>query len=338
MVDGAESVSSYLNNSHDDRLLAVLPFSFDYGFSQITTAFMVGARIIPFDYLLPRDVIRTVAKNGVTGLAGVPPLWAQLARLDWPDEAKTSLRYCTNSGGRMPKATLSKLREALPQTDFYLMYGLTEAFRSTYLPPDLVDAKPDSIGKAIPNAEVLVVNEHGSICKPGEPGELVHRGSLVAAGYWNDEEKTAIRFRPPPSGLPQLVLDEIAVWSGDKVVADEEGFLYFVGRDDEMIKSSGYRISPTEVEEAIYASGMIQDVVVTSAPDEELGEIILAAVTATGSDKGDSDSLTGFLRTTLPAFMLPKSFFWFDELPRNPNGKLDRPTVKAAVLKAFRGD
>jgi acyl-CoA ligase (AMP-forming) (exosortase A-associated) len=217
MLTGAYSVAEYLGNRADDRILAVLPFSFDYGLSQLTTAFVAGARAVLMDYLLPRDVITTVAREGITGLAAVPPMWVQLAQPDWPAAAVDSLRYITNSGGAMPRATLAALRRALPKTTPYLMYGLTEAFRSTYLPPEEIDRRPDSIGKAIPNAEILVVREDGTPCAPGEPGELVHRGSLVALGYWNDPAKTAERYRPAPGQNPGLPLIELAVWSGDTV-------------------------------------------------------------------------------------------------------------------------
>ncbi len=253
MVAGARSVSQYLENAASDRILCVLPFSFDAGFSQLTTAFNVGACAVLMDYLLPRDVVAMVARQRITGLAGVPPLWHQLADLDWPVQAVSSLRYFTNTGGHMPRATLDKLRRALPRTSPYLMYGLTEAFRSTYLPPSEIDRRPDSMGRAIPNADILVVRENGDPCETGEPGELVHRGPLVALGYWNDPERTAERFKPVPatSRGRGLCLTEIAVWSGDTVRMDEDGYLYFVGRRDEMIKSSGYRISPTEVEEVV---------------------------------------------------------------------------------------
>lgn len=179
MVAGAKSVASYLENDPADTLLAALPLSFDAGFSQLTTAFHVGARVVLINYLLPKDVINALVKERVTGLTAVPPLYIQLAQLHWPESIAEHLRYFANTGGRMPLETLKALRARLPKTKPYLMYGLTEAFRSTYLPPDEVDRRPDSIGKAIPNAEVLVVREDGTPCAPNEPGELVHRGALV---------------------------------------------------------------------------------------------------------------------------------------------------------------
>ena len=198
LIAGAESVATYLGNTADDVLLAALPLSFDAGFSQLTTAFAVGAHVILMNYLLPGDVPRLCARHGVTGLTCVPPLWIQIVEQKWPEDARASLRYFANTGGRMPKPILDKLREVFPSAKPFLMYGLTEAFRSTYLDPAEVDRRPDSIGKAIPGAEILVVRPDGSSCDPGEEGELVHRGPHVALGYWNDPVRTAERFRPVP--------------------------------------------------------------------------------------------------------------------------------------------
>lgn len=327
MVAGAESVARYLENRPDDRLLAVLPFSFDYGLSQLTTAFHSGASVALLDYLLPRDVLRAVERYAITGLACVPPLWNQLAQLEWPDAARASLRYITNSGGAMPRSTLRALRTALPETDVYLMYGLTEAFRSTYLPPAEIDRRPESMGKAIPNAEVRVVRPDGSECGVDEPGELVHRGALVALGYWGDPERTAERFRPAPGqphGLPQ---PEIAVWSGDQVRRDAEGFLYFVGRRDEMIKSSGYRISPSEVEEAAHEAGPVAQAVALGVPHPTLGQGIVLVIQAE-TDADMAEAVLDHCRRTLPPFMVPHAVRVRAELPRNPNGKIDRRALR----------
>jgi len=183
MVTGAKSVASYLENVADDSLLAALPLSFDAGFSQLTTAFHVGARVILLNYLLPADIRNSVIRERVTGLTGVPPLWIQLSHLEWPADVTDHLRYLANTGGRLPRNTLTTLRRHFPRTRPFLMYGLTEAFRSTYLPPEEVDRRPDSIGRAIPNAEILVLRDDGTSCGPNEPVELVHRGALVGMGY-----------------------------------------------------------------------------------------------------------------------------------------------------------
>lgn len=331
MVSGAVSVAQYLGNTAEDRLLAVLPFSFDYGFSQLTTAFSVGASVSLLDYLLPNDVIKAVVRDCITGLAGVPPLWVQLAQLKWPDEAAETVRYITNSGGKMPRATLVRLREALPRSKVFLMYGLTEAFRSTYLPPEELDRRPDSIGKAIPNAEIMVVREDGAPCEAHEPGELVHRGSLVAMGYWNDPDKTAERFRPAPHRDPALVLPEMAVWSGDTVYRDAEGFLYFVGRRDDMIKTSGYRVSPTEVEEVVYASGLVAECAAIGVPDERLGQAVVVIAVGEQANEDTTQAIIAACRQHLANFMVPSRIVWRDQLPRNPNGKIDRKTLAAEL-------
>ena len=335
LVAGALSVASYLNNHLDDRLLAVLPLSFDYGLSQLTTTFSVGARAVLMDYLLPRDVIRAVEREGITGLAAVPPLWVQLAQLPWPEAARDNLRYFTNSGGAMPRATLAALRQALPRTTPYLMYGLTEAFRSTYLPPGELERRPDSMGKAIPNAEILVVREDGSPCAPGEPGELVHRGALVSLGYWNDPDKTARRFRPVPGGEAGLPLAEMAVWSGDTVRRDEDGFLYFIGRQDDMIKTSGYRVSPTEVEEVVYGSQLVAEAAALGITHPLLGQ---AVVVVAKSREGnlESEALMNHCKRHLPNFMVPLAVISRDSLPRNPNGKIDRKHLAAELQDLFQ--
>jgi acyl-CoA ligase (AMP-forming) (exosortase A-associated) len=334
MVTGAHSVAQYLENASSDRLLAVLPFSFDYGFSQLSTSFHVSASVVLMDYLFPKDVITMVARERITGLAGVPPLWAQIADLPWPAEAVDSLRYITNSGGAMPVATLAKLRASLPNTRPFLMYGLTEAFRSTYLPPEEIERRPESIGKAIPNAEILVVRPDGTECDANEPGELVHRGSLVSLGYWNDPVKTAERFKPVPGQDPGLVMTEMAVWSGDTVRRDDDGFLYFVGRRDEMIKTSGYRVSPSEVEEVIFATGLVADAVAVGVPHPALGQAIVAIVAPAPGKEANSEALLEACRKQMPMFMVPQHVEWRETLPRNPNGKYDRPRL-AADLKEF---
>lgn len=333
LIAGADSVATYLNITPADRLLAVLPLSFDYGLSQLTCAFLKGATVVLLNHLFPRDIVRAVVAERITGLAAVPPLWNQLARLEWP--ADCSLRYLTNSGGAMPGATLALLRAALPQAEVFLMYGLTEAFRSTYLPPSEIDRRPGSMGRAIPNAQVLVVRPDGSLCSDDEPGELVHRGALVALGYWNDSAKTAERFRPSPGQHPALPLVEMAVWSGDMVRRDADGFLYYIGRDDDLIKVSGYRISPSEIEEALHASGLVDDVAAFGVPHPELGQAIVMLAVAP-SDLSVA-TLMKECQRRLPAYMVPAHIVLrADAFPRNPNGKLDRKLLRADYLNIFQ--
>jgi acyl-CoA ligase (AMP-forming) (exosortase A-associated) len=335
MVAGAKSVASYLGNHAGDTLIAALPLSFDAGFSQLTTAFHAGARVVLLNHLLPRDVLNAMVKEGVTGITAVPPLYMQLAALEWPAAIGERLRYFANTGGRMPRETLQALRARVPAARPFLMYGLTEAFRSTYLPPEEVDRRPDSIGKAIPNAEILVLRDDGSECAADEPGELVHRGALVGLGYWNDPEKTAERYKPLPAGVggreAGLPLPEMAVFSGDTVRRDAEGFLYFVGRRDEMIKTSGYRVSPTEVEEVLYATRLVGECAAFGVDHAQLGQAIqVVATPPTGAPQLDLEALLADCRRRMPAYMVPAGVLAHSgPLPRNPNGKIDRKLLAA---------
>jgi len=337
MVAGAKSVASYLENCAADTLLAALPLSFDAGFSQLTTAFHSGARVVLLNYLLPQDVLKALAREQVTGLTAVPPLYIQLSELAWPTAINEHLRYFANTGGRMPRETLAALRTRVPYSRPYLMYGLTEAFRSTYLPPEEVDRRPDSIGKAIPNAEILVLREDGTPCATNEPGELVHRGALVGMGYWNDPEKTAERYKPLPAHVPGrdagLVLPEIAVFSGDTVHRDADGFLYFIGRRDEMMKTSGYRVSPTEVEEILYATRLVGECVAFGVDHAKLGQTIQIIATPPAGAQLDVSALLAECRARMPAYMVPAGIVVrAGPLPRNPNGKIDRKVLKSEFL------
>ncbi|MFC5510929.1 acyl-CoA ligase (AMP-forming), exosortase A system-associated [Massilia jejuensis] len=333
MVAGARSVAHYLAIAPQDRILAVLPLSFDYGLSQLSCAFLQGATAVLINHLFARDIVKAVIEERITGLAAVPPLWLQLASLPWPRDC--SLRYLTNSGGALPTATVAALRAALPQAELFLMYGLTEAFRSTYLPPSELERRPDSMGRAIPNAQVMVVRPDGTPCAPHEPGELVHRGALVALGYWNDPLKTAERFKPAPGQDPALPLVEMAVWSGDTVRMDEEGYLYFIGRGDDMIKVSGYRVSPLEVEEVVYATGQVLETVAFGVPHPQLGQaIVLLALPKDASVA--AAALLKQCQRRLPAWMVPAHIALHAEpFPRNPNGKIDRKLLQQSFMSLF---
>lgn len=344
MVAGAKSVASYLGNHAQDRLLAALPLSFDAGFSQLTTAFHSGASVSLLNYLMPRDVLKALERDRITGLTAVPPLYIQLTQLEWPQAINEHLRYFANTGGRMPRETLGLLRQRVPSAKPFLMYGLTEAFRSTYLPPDEVDRRPDSIGKAIPNAEILVLREDGTPCAPDEPGELVHRGALVGLGYWNDAEKTAERYKLLAVGVAGreagLQLPEYAVFSGDTVRMDAEGFLYFIGRRDEMIKTSGYRVSPTEVEEVLYATQLVGECAAFGVEHPALGQAIqVIATPPAGAETLDTQALLTACRARMPAYMIPAGVqVRSGPLPRNPNGKIDRKLLSTEWIAALESD
>ena len=318
---GAVSVASYLKLAADDRLLGVMPLSFDYGQNQLLAGWFAGASIAPLDYLTPRDVVKAVERERLTTLAAIPPLWVQLVEQDW-GEAGASLRRLTNTGGALTGDLVRKLRAQFPRADLYAMYGLTEAFRSTYLDPALIDAHPTSIGSAIPFAEVMVVADGGGEAATGEEGELVHAGPLVAQGYWQDPERTAERFRLAPTWSRH---GGMAVWSGDRVRRDAAGLLHFVGRRDAMIKTSGNRVSPQEVEEAALATGLVAEAVALGVPDARLGQAIHLVVRSTVAEA--REELPKALAAVLPNFMVPHAIHWRETLPLNPNGKLDRAAL-----------
>jgi len=311
---GAVSVAHYLGMEADDVTLAVLPLSFDYGQNQMLSTWYAGGSIAPLDYLTPRDVIKACGRHGITTLAAVPPLWVQLTGQDWPEGAVSSMRRLTNSGGALTVDLVRDLRRIFPDARLFPMYGLTEAFRSTFLDPDLVDEHPTSMGRAIPFAEILVVNQSGEV---DIEGELVHCGPLVAQGYWQDAERTAERFKPAPEASRY---GGMAVWSGDNVRRVESGLLYFVGRDDAMIKSAGNRISPQEIEEVVIATGLAEEAVAIGVPDDKLGHAIHLVLRGSG----DEDAVRDALRRELPNFMQPAVIRWLDAMPLNPNGKIDR--------------
>lgn len=327
---GAESVADYLGLGGKDRTLAVLPLSFDYGQNQLFSTWHAGGCAIPLDYLVPRDVMKAVERHHVTTLAAVPPLWVQLCELDWPAETAAKLRRLTNSGGALTVDLVRRLRALFPKARVFAMYGLTEAFRSTYLDPALIDSHPTSMGRAIPHVEVLVINDLGELSEVGEEGELVHCGPLVAQGYWKDAERTAERFRPAPAAS---VYGGIAVWSGDRVRRDAEGLLYFVGRRDAMIKSAGNRISPQEIEEAALATGLVAEAVALGVPDERLGQAVHLVVRAARGTSAAEEELPHKLMQELPNFMQPKVIHWRDAMPVGPNGKIDRARLQAELAE-----
>ena len=314
---GAISVAHYLRLTPSDRTLAVLPLAFDYGQNQLLAAWAAGSSAIGFDYLLPGDVKKAVRRHDVTVLAGVPPLWHQLAALDWADGAGATLRTLTNSGGHLPKPIVRRLRSLFPEAKLHLMYGLTEAFRSASLDPALVDTHPDSVGSAIPFAELRIARPDGTTAAPGEEGELVHSGPLVAKGYWNDSKRTELRFRNGE------------VWSGDTMVLGTDGLLRFRGRDDAMIKSSGNRISPTEIEESALASGAVSEAAAFGLPDDTLGQAIVLVGVAQGDNP--ESLLHAHFAAELPAFMRPARIVLIDCFPLGPNGKLDRAALRVML-------
>jgi acyl-CoA ligase (AMP-forming) (exosortase A-associated) len=335
IVVGAQIVSSYLENTSQDRILSALPLNFDAGMSQFTTALRVGATLVLQRSRLPGDLTRGLRRHEITGVTGVPPLWALLLRSSKAieEDPLRNLRYIANTGGRIPQANLDELRRLLEPvgTKIYLMYGLTEAFRSTYLPPEEIERGSSCIGKAIPNTEILVINKEGRECVSEEPGELVHRGPTVAMGYWGNEEATRKAYRPNPLAPPELLGVERVVYSGDTVRRDKEGYFYFIGREDAMIKSQGYRLSPEEVENLLIGSGLVHEACAFGVEDPEVGQLVMAVVSLKdGAAENARERVRDHVIQNGPPYMVPKEIFVLDELPKTGSGKIDRKGISSA--------
>lgn len=328
---GVRIVAGYLGLQRSDRIASLLPFSFVYGFNQLTTGLFTGARLIVERSTLAAEIVKTLRREEVTVVAGVPPLWQQLLGVRaFSEEPIESIRIMTCAGGRLPPAAVRELRRAQPQAKLFLMYGLTEVFRSTYLPPEDVDAHPDSMGKAIPESVVYVVRDDGALAESGEVGELVHGGPTVGIGYLGDAETTRHTFRPNPFLRSGEAAPPRVVFSGDLVRRDAAGLLYYVGRRDRMMKTLGFRVSPDEVTDVINASGEVRDAAVVSEPDKARGERIVACVVL--RDGGSLERLVVFCKLELPRHMQPGRFVMVDTIPRNAAGKHDIPTLKSQVL------
>ena len=333
LLAGSRIVSTYLTIQSSDCILSVVPFSFDYGLNQLLTTVQHGATILLLQFRFPSEIVRALRDEAATGFAGVPLIWAGLIHhtSGLRDTKLPALRYITNTGGVVPTSTVRKLRELMPTTQIFLMYGLTEAFRSTYLPPSEVDRRPNSIGKAIPETEILVLNSEGRPCKPGEAGILVHRGPTVSLGYWGKPELSREVLRPHPL-IPPDEGGDIVCYSGDLVKTDEEGFIYYIARADSQIKSQGYRISPAEVEEVLMEGGELSAAAVIGLPDPNAGENVHAIVVPATADAVNPEGILRRCALRLPPHMLPKSVEIIDALPKTPNGKIDYKSLRAERL------
>ncbi|MHC2002726.1 AMP-binding protein [Methylobacterium sp. CM6241] len=321
LLAGTRIVRTYLAITADDRILSVLPFSFDYGLNQLLTSVEQGACLVLLEFRFGDEVVGALERHRITVLAGVPTLWTLLTRAA-PRLGKadlSSLRLITNSGGAVPLETVSRLRKALPQTGIVLMYGLTEAFRSTFLPPEELEMRPGSMGRAIPETEIFAVTAEGERSRPQEPGILHHRGPTVSLGYWNRPEDTARVLVPDPR-FPED--GTLVCRSGDLVVEDEDGYFRFLGREDAMIKSAGFRVSPTEVEEALMETGAFRAVAVIGLPDAALGQRIHAVAVPAEGGPARAEVLQD-VRRSLPQHMVPRAVESVPALPTTPNGKVD---------------
>ncbi|MBI4419187.1 MAG: AMP-binding protein [Gemmatimonadetes bacterium] len=321
------AVTSYLGITGADRIASLLPFSFVYGMSQLLCTVSASATLIVERSPLPQQIAARLLTARITVLPAVPSLWIRLLQTPGFRAASfPALRAMTNAGGHLPVEAVRALRRAQPAARLYLMYGLTEALRSTYLPPEEVDRRPDSIGRAIPGAEVYVVRQDGTPATRGEIGELVHRGPTVTLGYWKDAELTARVFRPNPA--PGATAGERVVFSGDLVRRDAEGFLYFVGRKDRIIKSMGYRVGPDEVADVLHASGEVTEVEVLGEPDQRWGARIVAHVVL--APGGSLERLKAFCTREMPRYLRPSRIEARRELPLLANGKHDVAALKNA--------
>jgi amino acid adenylation domain-containing protein len=319
MVSAARSIIQYIENNDKDVILDVLPLAFDYGLYQVIMAFMFGGTIVlerSIAYLEP--LIRTIEKEKVTGFPVVPTIIAMLLRMKrFPSDRLKSLRYITSTGAAWPVAHIRKIRELLPHVTIFSMFGLTECKRVGFLPPGLIDDKPDSIGKAMPNSEISVVDRNGNIVRPGSKGELVVRGSNVMQGYWNDpptSERTFRKGRYPA---------DRHLHSGDWMRLGKDGLLYFVGRHDDLIKTLGRRVSPREVEEIVALTPGISEAAAIGVPDEVNGKVV--AVFAVAKEKKiGKRHVQAFCKEKLEPYKVPKYVWIIDCLPKSPNGKIDK--------------
>jgi amino acid adenylation domain-containing protein len=328
LVLSARSAAEHLKNVSDDRLLSLLPFCFDFGLSQLTTMCLVGGTTVLQRVALPAEIVKTLIDQKITGFAAVPPTWVQVVGyLERAPASLPDLRYVANSGDRIPKHILERMPEVFPGIDIYLMYGMTEAFRSTYLRPELFKQKMGSIGRDIPNVKTYIVDETKGICGPGEQGELVHCGPLISMGYWGQPDQTAEKIKPCPH-LKHVIGDQKVCYSGDLVRIDEDGQYWFITRKNALIKSRGFRISPTEVEDVVHKSGLVTQVVAFGATDEIQGQAVEIAVTGHDGEPLDEAALLRFCRKHMPAYMVPRAVhLWPGEMPRTGSGKVDRRTI-----------
>jgi amino acid adenylation domain-containing protein len=313
-----ESIIEYLGNTQDDIVLGVLPLSFSYGLYQLLMAFRFGGRLIlEKGFAYPAEALRQVEAERVTGLPGVPTLYSLLLSMDLTQFDLTSVRYLTNAAAALPPAHIRRLREAFPHARLFSMYGLTETKRTLYLMPEELDRRPDSVGKAIPGTEVWLEDASGMRLGPGEVGELVVRGRHVMRGYWGDPRATEERF--PPGPLP----GERVCRTGDLFRMDEDGFFYFVGRKDDIIKTRGEKVSPKEVENVLYRLPGIREAAVIGVPDPVLGQAIKAYVVLNGAVLTEADILR-HCREHLEELMVPRSVEFRPELPKTGSGKIRR--------------
>lgn len=324
MLTAATSISTYLRNVEDDVILGVLPLAFDYGLYQMIMAVRTGARLVlERSFTFPAKVLNTMVAEGVTGFPGVPTIFAVLAEMKNLAQFDFSrIRYVTNTAAALPVKHITMLRDLFPQARIYSMYGLTECKRCTYLPPEDIDRKPTSVGIAIPNTELWLVDEDGRTVEQGQVGQLVIRGATVMRGYWEKPEATAKKLKPGP--LP----GEMVLYTGDYCRLDEEGYLYFVGRMDDIIKSRGEKVAPKEVENVLYNITGIRDAAVIGVPDEILGQAVKAFVVLEQGAAVSEKDIQRECQAQLENFMVPKYVEIVADLPKTTTGKIKKTDLR----------
>ena len=330
---GAEAVTQYLGITSDDRIASLLPFSSVYGLNQLLCAVRRRGTLIVELSPLAHQIDATLRARSVTVLATVPPMWMQMLKISgFVNNAPPSLRILQNAGGHLPTPAVRQLRAALPQARLFLQYGMTETFRSTYLPPEAVEQHPDSIGRAIPGSDIVVLREDSTPCDDDEVGELVHRGPTVAAGYWNHVAETERVFRPNPLRAAGAPPSERVVFSGDLVRRAPDGLLYFVGRRDRMIKTQGFRVAPDEIADVLLGSGQVQEAVVAGEPDPERGQRIVAFIVL--NESACVDQVHAYCQQELPKYMQPHRIECCAEIPKLVSGKYDLSALHAQLSAA----
>ena len=324
MVTASTSITTYLQNTEDDIVLNVLPLSFDYGLYQLLMVFQFGGTLVlEKSFTYPHAVLKRLTDEDVTGFPLVPTISAILLQLDLTKYDFSGLRYVTNTGAALPTEHITKMRELFPQLQIFSMYGLTECKRVSYLPLDQIDIRTDSVGIAMPNSEVYIVSEEGERLPRGEIGELVVRGANVMKGYWEEPQRTAERLKP--GDIP----GEMVLYTGDLFRMDAEGYLYFVGRKDDIIKSRGEKVSPKEVENVLYHHAEITEAAIIGVPDDVLGQAIRAIIVTTPGSELNERAVLAHCRQHLEDYMVPQTVQFRDVLPKSPNGKIDKKQLTA---------
>lgn len=323
MVSVVAQINDYLHTRHDDVVLQVLPLSFGYGLTQLLTCFDVGATLVlERSFAFPQVTWKKLATEKVTCFSMVPTIATILAQADLSAHDFSSLRLLTNAGAALPTELLRVIAEKLPWVSIYPMYGQTECVRASYLPPTEIHTRPASVGKGIPGQDHWLVDEDGNTLPPGSTGQLVVRGPHIMGGYWKMPEVTARKVHPGRHRHERIL------FTGDLFSMDQDGWLTFVSRMDDIIKTRGEKVSPKEVENVLYAAEGVAEAAVIGVPDPILGQAVCAFVAAKPGVTLDPKTVQRHCAAQLEDFAVPKMVIVLDELPKTPNAKLDKQALR----------